>query len=307
MSVITTAGLTKRYGTRRGIEDVSLHVSEGSLFGFLGPNGAGKSTTIRILLGFMQASEGRATVLGHDCWRESDVLKREVGYVPGDVRLYSWMTGRIALRISGRMRGRDLTRHGSDLAERFGLDLSVRADRMSRGMRQKLGLLLALAHEPKLAVLDEPTSGLDPLMQDELADILREFAARGHTVFFSSHTLSEVEQLCDRVAIVRDGRIVEDESIANLRARARRTAILHFESAQAAASTAAPPQLVELERTGRLWRAQLETDDARAFARWVAEQPIEDFSVSPPNLEGVFRAYYRSVDEAGVGEDGGSA
>lgn len=300
MSVIATEGLTKRYGTRRGIEDVGLHVSEGSLFGFLGPNGAGKSTTIRILLGFMQASEGRATVLGHDCWRESAVLKREVGYVPGDVRLYSWMTGRIALRISGRIRGRDLTQRGGELAERFGLDLSVRADRMSRGMRQKLGLLLALAHEPRLAVLDEPTSGLDPLMQDELADVLREFAARGHTVFFSSHTLSEVEQLCDRVAIVRDGRIVADESIADLRARARRTVVLHFDTPEHAAKTAAPPELVHVERTGRLWRAQLETDDPRAFARWVAAQPVVDFSLSPPNLEGVFREYYRADDDGGA-------
>src|SRR5262249_26093722 len=176
--------LTRRYGRRRGVERVSLTVPEGVLFGFLGPNGAGKTTTIRVLLGFLRPSSGAARIFGRDCWRESKAIKRDVGYLPGDLRLPPWMTGASALSIFGAVRGQVLTRAGRELAERFDLDLSVKVREMSRGMRQKLGLILALAHEPRLLVLDEPTSALDPLMQQTLHELLRQLAATGHTIFF---------------------------------------------------------------------------------------------------------------------------
>ena len=196
MAAIETDDLTRRYGARRGIERVSLTVPDGSRFGFLGPNGAGKTTTIRVLLGFLKPTAGQARVFGRDVWRESALIKSDVGYLPGDLRLYPWLSGELALRIFGGVRGRDLMRAGRELAERFALDLRVKVRNMSRGMRQKLGLILALAPRPKLLILDEPTASLDPLMQETLRAHLRELAARGHTVFFSSHTLSEVEQLC---------------------------------------------------------------------------------------------------------------
>ena len=213
MSIITTQALSRRYGRRLGIESANLEIGAGEIFGFLGPNGAGKTTTIRLLLGFLRPTYGCASIIGLDCWQESPRIKREVGYLPGDLRLYPWLTAHRALKIIGLVRGVDLYAAGADLAERFQLELDLPVRKMSRGTRQKLGLVMALAHKPRLLILDEPTSGLDPLMQVELAKCLRELAAVGHTVFFSSHTLSEVEALCDRVAIVRKGRIIADETL----------------------------------------------------------------------------------------------
>jgi ABC-2 type transport system ATP-binding protein len=215
--IIETRDLCRGYGRRVGITAVDLNVREGQIFGFLGPNGAGKTTTIRVLLGLLRPTSGVATVFGLDCWHRSHRIKQEVGYLPGDLRLYPWLTGEAALRMVGRIRGRDLMPAGRRLADRYQLEMSVQAKAMSRGMRQKLGLILALAHKPRLLILDEPTSGLDPLMRDELSGHLRELAAEGHTVFFSSHTLSEVEQLCDHIAIVRAGRIAADESLPKSR------------------------------------------------------------------------------------------
>ncbi len=188
MSLIHLENLTRGYGHRRGIEGVSLSVVEGALFGFLGPNGAGKTTTIRVLLGFLRPTGGAAKIFGLDCWRDSKAIKRDIGYVPGDLRLSEWMNGATALSIFGAVRGQDLSRPGRDLAKTFDLDLQVKVRAMSRGMRQKLGLILALAHSPRLLVLDEPTSALDPLMQQVLQDLLRRRAAAGQTVFFSSHS-----------------------------------------------------------------------------------------------------------------------
>src|SRR5438876_3779258 len=161
MSVITTAGLTRQYGSRSGIQAVTLAVPQGSLFGFLGPNGAGKTTAIRVLLGFLRPTAGSARIFGLDCWRQSRQAKAEIGYVPGDLRLYAWMNGAEALRMFGSIRRRDMLVFGRQLAEQFDLDLSVAVRSMSRGMRQKLGLILVLAHKPRLLVLDEPTSSLD--------------------------------------------------------------------------------------------------------------------------------------------------
>lgn len=291
-SVLCTHRLTRRYGQRVGVEGVDLALEQGSLFGFLGPNGAGKTTTIRLLLGFLRPTAGEASVFGLDCWRDSHRIKRDVGYLPSDLRLHAWMTGERALRVLGRIRGEDLSVEGHSLAERFELEMDVRVRAMSRGTRQKLGIVLALAHRPKLLILDEPTGGLDPLMQDELARTLRGLAAEGHTVFFSSHTLSEVESTCERVAIVRRGRIVADETLADLRRRARRRVTITFRD-PAAADAAAPPALLTLdERSGRTWTGEL-AGEAGPLREWLAAQPIEDFVVSPPDLETLFRSFYR--------------
>jgi beta-exotoxin I transport system ATP-binding protein len=279
------------------VAGINLEIGAGEVFGFLGPNGAGKTTTIRLLMGFLQPDAGRASILGRDCWRQSALVKRDVGYLPGDLRLYPWLTASKALDVVGKTRGVDLKNVGRELAERFRLELDVRVQKMSRGMRQKLGLILAMAHKPRLLVLDEPTSGLDPLMQEELARGVRELAAAGHTVFFSSHTLSEVENLCDRVAIVREGRIVADEQLEMLRGRARRNVQLQFTDQPSADAVAWPSFLHVLRRDGRRCDCELE-GPTPPLVEWAAGQPLADVTISPPDLESVFHKYYRSAPEA---------
>jgi ABC-2 type transport system ATP-binding protein len=297
VNVINTERLSRWYGKRVGIEVVDLQVAEGEIFGFLGPNGAGKTTTIRVLLGLLRPSSGTATILGLDCWRQSHRIKRQIGYLPGDLRLYPWFTAESALRIIGRIRGQDLTPFGGLLTERFLLDPTLVVRKMSRGTRQKLGIVLALAHRPQLAVLDEPTSGLDPLMRDELAGCLRELAAQGHTVFFSSHSLSEVEQLCDRVAVVREGRIAANEPVDSLRRQARRAVSLRFRDALAANNVAVPAFLGLVDRTGTTWQCDL-VGGTPELVRWAAQQPIDDMTIGPPSLERLFRQFYQAREES---------
>ncbi len=292
MAILETRKLGKRYGAKVGVEDVDLEIDAGTIFGFLGPNGAGKTTAIRLLLGFLRPTAGDARILGMDCWRQSHRIKRDVGYLAGDVRLYPWLTVNNALSIFSGAHGRDLRAAGLSLAERFALDPEKPVRKMSRGMRQKLGLILALAHDSKLIVLDEPTSGLDPLMQLSLADLLRERAAAGSTVFFSSHTLSEVEQLCDRVAIVRAGRIVTNEPLDDMRRRARRRVEIRFSSEAAAAAAVPPDRLEIIEREGDRWHAEL-SGEAGDLTSWLAGRPVRDFTIGPPDLETIFHAFYR--------------
>jgi len=295
MTILATRNLGKRYGSKVGVEDVNLNVEPATIFGFLGPNGAGKTTAIRLLLGFLRPTSGEARILGRDCWRESHRIKRDVGYLAGDVRLYPWLTVRRALPILEGARRQALTSAGMALAERFQLDPDKTVRKMSRGMRQKLGLILALAHESKLIVLDEPTSGLDPLMQLSLADLLRERAANGSTIFFSSHTLNEVEQLCDRVAIVRDGHIVTDEPLDDLRRRARRRVEVRFQTEEAASTIVPPTHLDIVRRDKDRWYAEFD-GEAGPLTGWLGTQPVRDFLIGPPDLETIFRAFYRNKD-----------
>jgi ABC-2 type transport system ATP-binding protein len=295
MSVITTESLTHRYGRRVGIENLCLSVPEGSLFGFLGPNGAGKTTTIRVLLGFLRPSSGRASLFGLDCWRDSSRIKAEVGYLPGDLRLHSWMTGAQALALFGAIRRRDLRKEGDQLAQRFHLDLSVPVRNMSRGMRQKLGLILAMAHRPRVLVLDEPTASLDPLMQEELRGQLRSWATAGHTIFFSSHTLSEVEQLCDRVVMLREGRLVIDATIDQLARQSHRKVVIRWINEADAAQTS--PPFIELQHRENLNWTCLLRGTAMDLVRWAATQPIEDLAIGRPDLEALFRRYYQQGED----------
>lgn len=290
MSAINLENLTKHYGRRVGIDSLDLAIPTGAVFGFLGPNGAGKTTTLRLLLGLLRPTSGRATVLGMDALRESPRIKAMVGYLPGDLRLYPWMNARNALSIFGRVRRMDLTTPGLALCERFDLETEVRVRSMSRGMRQKLGLVLAFAHEPQLLILDEPTSALDPTMQRTLYDYLRERTAAGTTVFFSSHSLSEVEGLCDRVAILRKGRLVADETLHALRERAGRTVTLRWRDAESAKAQA--PEFLTLKtRQGRDWTATL-SGPVTDLVRWSAEQPLDDMTIGKPDLDSLFHAYY---------------
>ncbi len=291
MSVITAKQLTKRYGRRIGVEGLNLEVPEGAVFGFLGPNGAGKTTTIRVLVGLLKPTDGAASISGLDCWRDSAKIKAEVGYLPGDLRLYPWMTCNDGLRIFGRIRGCDLTLHGHELADLLCLDPGLPVRRMSRGMRQKLGLILALVHRPRLLILDEPTASLDPIMQERLYEYLRSLARAGHTIFFSSHTLSEVEHLCDRVAILREGKVVADEALDELRRRAKRMVTLRW-GKSGAPSDISPPAFLEVyDRGDEVWQALL-AGPAMELVRWCERLPLEDVSVSQADLASLFQQYY---------------
>jgi ABC-2 type transport system ATP-binding protein len=214
---IVCAGLTKDYGGGRGVLDLDLRVRRGEVFGFIGPNGAGKTTTIRLLMDLIRPDHGTATVLGMDAHRDSLAVKRRVGYLPGELAQFPGVTAAHVLGLLAGLRGGVDPARIETLAERFDLDLSQKYESLSHGNKQKVGLIQALMHEPELLILDEPTLGLDPLMQRAFHDLVVASAAAGATVFLSSHVLSEVEKVCDRIALIRDGRLVRVGSLEELR------------------------------------------------------------------------------------------
>lgn len=231
MAVITTESLTKRFGEFAALTDLDLVVDEGEVFGYLGPNGSGKTTTIRILLGLLRPSSGRALVLGGDAQRDAVAIHRRLAYVPGDARLWPSMTGQETLHLLARVYGQVDTAYRDELVERFELDPSKRVRAYSTGNRQKLALVAALMTRAELLVLDEPTAGLDPLMEQVFRACVREAQQRGQTVFLSSHVLAEVEALCGRVAILRAGRLVEVGSLDSMRLRHALTVEAAFDGA----------------------------------------------------------------------------
>jgi len=237
-TVIHTSGLTRFYGKRLGIEDVNLEVNRGEIFGYLGPNGAGKTTTIRTLLDFIRPTRGTATVLGLDTRQNSVGIHRRIGYLPGELAMYDHMTGEDLLRYLGKLRGGLDWTYVEKLAARFECDLKRRIKALSHGNKRKIGLLQAFMNKPELLILDEPTNGLDPLMQHEFYHLLDETRKEGRTVFLSSHILPEVEKVCDRVGIIRQGKLVSVETIEAMKAKTLRRLEIHFASAVPAASFA---------------------------------------------------------------------
>lgn len=226
--VINTTKLTKYYGKRLGIEDVDLEVKRGEVFGYLGPNGAGKTTTIRTVLDFIRPTRGSGTIFGLDIRQSSVEIHRRVGYLNGELALYNNMTGEDLLKYFGNLRSSLDWKYVKQLATRFECDLPRRIQGLSLGNKQKLGLLQAFMHKPELLILDEPTNGLDPLMQHEFYDLLTETKKEGRTTFLSSHILPEVEKVCDRVGIIRQGKLVTVETIETLKAHAMRKMEIHF-------------------------------------------------------------------------------
>ncbi len=217
MNVIETDNLTKYYGKNKGIEDISLAVKEGEIFGFIGPNGAGKSTTIRLLLSLIYPTSGSATIFGKDCIKSGHDIRKDIGYLPSEVFYYDKMKVKDLLKYSASFFEGDHSKRMKELADLMELDLDRKIDDLSYGNKKKVGIVQGLLHRPKLILLDEPTSGLDPLMQNKFFNLIREENNNGATVFFSSHILTEVQKLCSRVAIIRDGHIVKNEDIAILR------------------------------------------------------------------------------------------
>jgi ABC-2 type transport system ATP-binding protein len=295
-AVISTRSLTKHYGSVRALTDLTLEVNQGEIYGFLGPNGAGKSTMIRTLLGFLHATRGTATVLGMDIATRSVEIRSLSGYLPGGIALYDSLTGEQVLDYLVDLQGRE-PRRRAELCDRLELPGSVLRRRVrdySRGMRQKIGVVQALQHDPDLAILDEPTEGLDPLMQHAFYRLLDDLRNEGRTVFFSSHVLSEVERLCDRVAIIRAGRLMAIHDVAELLARRRRRVTLRWRGAAPDPTTL--PGLVDVQVDGSRIIGTL-SGEVAGFVRSIASPNLEDLTIEPASLEEAFLEYYASDDE----------
>jgi len=268
VAVIETEGLSKFYGAERGIEDVTIAVEPGEVFAFLGPNGAGKTTTIRTLLDLLHPSGGSARIFGLDSHRDSVAIRSRLGNLPGDFGYGKRSSGREALALLARLRGVGDLGRAERLAARFRADLERPLGQLSRGNRQKVGLILALFHRPELLILDEPTSGLDPLMQEEFLALVREERERGCAVFLSSHELDEVERVCDRVGIIRDGRLIAVERVEDL-----------------------------LSKTAERRRVEVEFAEPADLDRVRAIPGVVGAEFARPTLEEVFLTYYREEGE----------
>jgi ABC-2 type transport system ATP-binding protein len=294
--VIAASGLSKDYGSGRGLFGLDLEVGPGEVFGFLGPNGAGKSTTMRLLLDLIRPTSGSARVLGLDTRRDSVEIRRRIGFLPGDLALYPKLTGRAVLDYLSRLRGGVDRRVRDSLAERFGADLDRPVRQLSTGNRQKLGLIQAFMHEPELLILDEPIAGLDPLVQQSFHELLREVGAEGRTVFLSSHTLSEVERVTQRLAILRQGRLVVVDSLDNLRKVAVQRIEIEFAQPVAPEGFRALPGVKDVEAKELTLTISFE-GSADAVVKAVAAHEVRAIRPREDDLEDIFLRYYRDAPE----------
>ncbi|MFE5090710.1 ATP-binding cassette domain-containing protein [Streptomyces sp. NPDC056638] len=290
---ITVAGLHKSFGRTHALDGLDLTVETGEVHGFLGPNGSGKSTTIRVLLGLLRADSGAAQLLGRDPWNDAVELHRRVAYVPGDVTLWRNLSGGEVIDLYGRLRGGlDRTRR-ADLVERFELDPTKKGRTYSKGNRQKVALVAAFASDVDLLILDEPTSGLDPLMEEVFQDCVAEERARGRTILLSSHILSEVESLCDRVSIIRQGQTVETGSLADMRHLTRTN--ISAELAGAPDGLAHLPGVHDLDVQGLRVTLQVDTDKLDAVLKSLCASGVRTLTSTPPTLEELFLRHYATA------------
>ncbi|MFE4209400.1 ATP-binding cassette domain-containing protein [Streptomyces goshikiensis] len=287
---IRVAGLHKAFGRTHALDGLDLSVATGEVHGFLGPNGAGKSTAIRILLGLLRADSGTAELLGGDPWADAVALHRRVAYVPGDVTLWRNLSGGEVIDLYGRLRGGLDRDRRAELTERFELDPTKKGRTYSKGNRQKVALVAAFASDVELLILDEPTSGLDPLMEEVFRGCVSEARAAGRTILLSSHILSEVEALCDRVSIIRKGRTVESGTLAELRHLTRTS--ISAELAGPPGAIAQLPGVHEVEVRGPRISLQADTDKLDAVLRSLAQSGVRSLTSSPPTLEELFLRHY---------------
>ena len=293
--VIVTENLTKRYGKVTGIESLDLRVHEGEIFGFLGPNGAGKTTTMRLLMGLLVPTAGRASVLDLDCWKDSVEVKRVVGYLPGEPALYKKLTGERLIRFVAGFGADEKT--GFDFAQRLELDFTRQVKEYSRGMKQKLALVLALMRRAPLIIVDEPTNGLDPLTQHVLYDILQEQREAGVTILFSSHNLPEVERISDRVGIIKEGRMATVQRIEELRSVKLRNVDVTF-AGQPPEGLERLPGVSSFERAGDRVRLKFR-GDVNPLLKAISAVDVLDVAITHATLEDVFLEFYSLPGEGG--------
>jgi ABC-2 type transport system ATP-binding protein len=298
-SAIQTHDLTRMYGPNRGIVNLNLDIHQGEVYGFLGPNGAGKSTTLRTLLGFMRPTGGSGTILGMDIVADRNRIHERIGNLPGEFTLDDQLTGRQLIDLFGKLRKVSSLAYAEELAERLDANLDRPMRRLSRGNKQKIGIIQALFHQPDLVILDEPTSGLDPLVQESFLDLLVEARQRGQTVFFSSHILGEIERVADRVGIIRDGELVAVEDPQTLTGRTFRHVTLQLRDEAGQAPLARTLRDVDGVERAELDASTLRFDahgDMNAIIRLLASHDIAAIDIERPSLEEVFLKYYDAHD-----------
>ncbi len=292
--IIETSALTKRYGQNRGIHAVTFSVSEGEVFGFLGPNGAGKSTTIRLLMGLLRATGGSARIGGLDCWSQATDVKRLIGYLPGEFNVDPTMTGAQIIEYLGNLRGGVSQHDVKRLVERLEFDPGKRFRDYSRGNKQKVGLIQAFMHKPRLLILDEPTAGLDPLNQQEFSAMVAEVKAEGRTIFLSSHNLPEIEHLCDRVGIIREGELVRVDHISALKDLRHHVVTVTFPCPAATQWFRSLPNVSEVALANGGKSVQLIAQaDLAGVIQVAAQYHAVSLSVREPSLDEVFLRYYK--------------
>ncbi|RLQ90969.1 ABC transporter ATP-binding protein [Planomicrobium sp. Y74] len=298
MTILKTAGLTKKFGDFAALDGVDIEVGKGEVYGFIGPNGAGKSTTIRVLLGILKATEGQATIFGKDVWKDAVGIHKRVAYVPGDVNLWPNLTGGEVIDLFIKLRGGNNKSRREELIRRFDLDPSKKCRTYSKGNRQKVALVAALSSDADLYILDEPTSGLDPLMERVFQECVREAKAEGKSILLSSHILSEVEQLCDKVAIIRQGKIIEKGTLKELR---------HLTGTMLLVETKEPmPNLAEvkgvqgIEQKDGALSFQVDQEELDHVVRYVSGFGIIRMESAPPTLEELFMRHYEGTGTGGA-------
>ncbi|MEH7460570.1 ABC transporter ATP-binding protein [Bacillus thuringiensis] len=293
--MLIVQNVTKQFSNGKGLFDVSFQVKEGEVFGYLGPNGAGKSTTIRNLMGFIQPTSGTATIFGLDCWKDAAKIQRSVGYLPGEISFIEGMNGLEFLQLMQGMRGMKNNGHRDELIDRFQFDVKTPIRKMSKGMKQKVGIVAAFMHDPDVLILDEPTSGLDPLMQQLFVDLILEEKQKGKTIFMSSHIFTEIERTCDRVGIIKEGRLLMVENIHDLRAKQRQvidvTVSLHEELQSLKKTT------LQIESVQRNTASIIVQGNYNELLQTLAQYNVIGFQVRTMDLENIFMHYYDAEGE----------
>lgn len=296
MSVITVSNLTKDYGKNRGIFDLSFEIHKGEVFGYLGPNGAGKTTTIRHLLGFLNADKGECHIGQLSCRTDAEQIQRDLGYLPGEIAFFDDMSGIGYLKFIANMRGMKNFEKMNELISYFELDPGGRIKKMSKGMKQKIGIVSAFMHDPSTLILDEPTSGLDPLMQNKFIELILNEKSKGKTILMSSHSFEEVERTCDRIGIIKKGRFVTIETVANLKKAQRKIYSISLRNEKAAKDFATEP-LEIISINGDKVQVAIK-DNIKVLTTALDRHPVTGIDVVSQSLEEIFMSYYGGENNA---------
>lgn len=305
MTVLQITNLTKKFGEYKALDNVNLDVKKGEVIGFIGPNGAGKSTTIRVLLGILKATSGGAEIFGLDAWKDAVAIHKRIAYVPGDVNLWPNLTGGEVIDLFVKLRGTNNKSRRAALIKKFDLDPTKKCRTYSKGNRQKVALIAAFSSDADLYILDEPTSGLDPLMERVFQECVLDAKREGKSVLLSSHILSEVERLCDKVAIIREGQIIETGTLTELRHLTR--TILHVETKEAMNSLSAVKGVYDVEEKGLSYTFHVDSEKLDDVMKFISQHGIVKLESAPPTLEDLFMRHYEGTEGVVNTEVGGAS